>query len=62
MRRNGLSAMPKVLSGSLKVFYPNHELPELIRVLRDRLLETRHWIPGQARNNELWDAESGTSF
>ncbi len=29
--------MPKVLSGSVKVFYPDYKLPELVKLLRDRL-------------------------
>jgi len=29
--------MPKVLSGSVKVFYPRFKLPELVKLLRDRV-------------------------
>ena len=31
--------MPKVLSGSVKVFYPNYSLSELVKALRDGVQE-----------------------
>jgi predicted nucleotidyltransferase len=29
--------MPKVLSGSVKIFYPGYKLPELVKILRGRI-------------------------